>query len=83
MQQVPGVDQVHDLHIWSITSGMAALSAHVVVTDSAQDPNAVLHNSLALLRDKFHIDHATLQIERSVEPACGCAHSNDGVNRPR
>lgn len=83
MVQVPGVDQVHDLHIWSITSGMAALSAHVVVTNSAQDPNVVLHQSLAVLREKFHIDHATLQIERSVEPACGCSHGREAPTPPR
>jgi cobalt-zinc-cadmium efflux system protein len=83
MHQVAGVDQVHDLHIWSITSGMAALSAHVVVTDVTRDPNVVLHTSLALLREKFHIDHATLQIERSVEPTCGCPHNTESTTLPR
>lgn len=83
MQRVPGVTQVHDLHIWSITSGMAALSAHVVVTDASQDPNVVLHVSLAMLRDKFRIDHATLQIERSVEPTCGCSHSMGQASSPQ
>ena len=72
MTGVQGVAQIHDLHIWSITSGMAALSAHVVVTDRDRDQHAILQETLALLRQQFSIQHATLQIEHSVEPSCGC-----------
>ncbi len=66
MAGVPGVKGIHDLHIWTITSGMDALSAHVVVP-VGEDRDAVLGRLQSLLRDRWKIDHATLQIveERS------------------
>lgn len=56
-----GVKGIHDLHIWSITSGLDALSAHVVVY-IGEDRDAVLSRLQQLLRDRFRIDHATLQM---------------------
>jgi cobalt-zinc-cadmium efflux system protein len=66
MAGVLGVKGIHDLHIWTITSGMEALSAHVVVS-AGEDRDAVLDRLQLLLRDRWRIDHATLQIveERS------------------
>jgi cobalt-zinc-cadmium efflux system protein len=66
MAGVPGVKGIHDLHIWTITSGLDALSAHVVVP-VGEDRDAVLGRLQSLLRDRFGIDHVTLQIveERS------------------
>ncbi len=66
MAGVSGVKGIHDLHIWTITSGMDALSAHVVVP-VGEDRDAVLGRLQSLLRDRWRIDHATLQIveERS------------------
>ena len=66
MAGVPGVKGIHDLHIWTITSGLDALSAHVVVS-VGEDRDAVLERLQQLLRDGFRIDHVTLQIveERS------------------
>ncbi len=66
MAGVPGVKGIHDLHIWTITSGLDALSAHVVVP-VGEDRDAVLGRLQSLLRDRWRIDHATLQIveERS------------------
>jgi len=66
MASVPGVKGIHDLHIWTITSGLDALSAHVVVP-VGEDRDAVLGCLQSLLRDRWRIDHATLQIveERS------------------
>jgi len=66
MAGVPGVKGIHDLHIWSITSGLDALSAHVVVP-IGEDRDEVLGRLQSLLRDRFGIDHVTLQIveERS------------------
>jgi cobalt-zinc-cadmium efflux system protein len=64
MVQLPGVRDVHDLHIWSIAGGMHALSAHVQVSDrrlSACD--ALLHDLDQLLRDRYHIAHTTMQFE--------------------
>ena len=51
----------NDLHIWTITSGLDALSAHVVVP-VGEDRDAVLDRLQQLLRDRCGIDHATLQI---------------------
>ncbi len=59
---VPAVVSVHDLHVWTITSGFVAMSAHVVASDRASSD--VLHELQALLRDRFAIEHATLQVER-------------------
>lgn len=66
MAGVPGVKGIHDLHIWTITSGLDALSSHVVVS-VGEDRDAVLGHLQSLLRDRFGIDHVTLQIveERS------------------
>jgi len=61
MAGVPGVKEVHDLHIWTITSGLDALSSHVVVSVGA-DRDAVLWRLQQLLQDRFGIDHATLQV---------------------
>ena len=66
MVGVPGVKGIHDLHIWTITSGLDALSSHVVVS-VGEDRDEVLERLQSLLRDRFGIDHVTLQIveERS------------------
>jgi cobalt-zinc-cadmium efflux system protein len=68
---VDGVSEVHDLHVWSITSGMAALSAHVVVSDPARDQHQVLEQIQVRLRREFAIDHSTLQIETRTLEDCG------------
>ena len=59
--RVEGVDEVHDLHIWAITSGFPALAAHVMV-DPRFDVTEVRHAIEAMLRDAFAIDHTTLQM---------------------
>ena len=58
---VPGVREVHDLHVWTITSGFESLSVHVRVTE--RDRDEALAELRALLRDRFGIDHSTIQIE--------------------
>jgi cobalt-zinc-cadmium efflux system protein len=62
MRQVQGVRDVHDLHVWTVTSGKHAMSAHVLVDDLAQS-GRVLRELHALLHDRFAIDHTTIQIE--------------------
>ncbi len=57
-----GVASVHDLHVWTITSGMVSLSCHVHCTADA-DGHAVLVRLQDLLRQRFDVHHATLQIE--------------------
>ncbi|KUP95831.1 cation diffusion facilitator family transporter [Thermobifida cellulosilytica] len=60
----PGVLDVHDLHAWTITSGVPVLSAHVVVEDSAlSDTGRLLDRLHECLSRHFSIDHSTLQVE--------------------
>ena len=63
MADHPGVKQVHDLHIWTITSGFPALSAHVIA-ESGVDHDRLLHDLEALIHERFDIGHTTLQIDR-------------------
>jgi cobalt-zinc-cadmium efflux system protein len=68
MTIVPGVTGVHDLHIWTVTSGLVALSGHVEC-DAGQEWNDVLIELAALLRERFDISHVTLQPEMGNLPA--------------
>lgn len=75
IEQVDGVKAVHDLHVWSITSGMRVLSAHVVVTEDRLGRNdEILRAVKRRLCDDFGIDHTTIQIESEsyehVHPVC-------------
>ncbi len=64
LKQVKGVTDVHDLHVWTLSSGLYALSAHLVVPDQMiSDCSGVLAESEDLLKDKFMISHTTFQIE--------------------
>lgn len=65
MNRVGGVDSVHELHIWTLASGVTSLSAHVVVHDMTTW-NRVLRQLLRLLRDRYGIEHVTLQPEFSL-----------------
>lgn len=58
----PGVAEVHDLHVWTVTSGFPALSSHVLV-DPGADCHRIRLELEAMLRDRFGIDHSTLQVE--------------------
>ena len=62
IKEVEGVRDIHDLHIWTITSGLDALSVHVMI-DKKQDDQEVLQNIITMLKQEFHIEHATIQIE--------------------
>jgi cobalt-zinc-cadmium efflux system protein len=60
----PGVREVHDLHVWTITSGFPALSAHVLV-DASADCHALRAELERTLRDRFGLEHTTLQVEHA------------------
>jgi cobalt-zinc-cadmium efflux system protein len=62
MCAVAGVRRVHDLHVWTLTSGREAMSAHVVV-DDVRESERLLDGLHALLHARFGIDHTTIQIE--------------------
>lgn len=61
--RIEGVDAVHDLHIWPLSTTETALTAHIV-TSRADYPDALLENARTLLHDRFHIEHCTIQVER-------------------
>lgn len=58
---VPGVRDVHDLHVWTLTSGMPVASAHLTIETDAE-PTTVLTASQSLLAENFDLEHATLQV---------------------
>ena len=64
MAAEPGVVEVHDLHIWTITSGFPSLSAHVTV-DAGADCHAIRLDMETLLRERFGLEHTTLQVEHA------------------
>jgi cobalt-zinc-cadmium efflux system protein len=63
----PGVVEVHDLHVWEVTSGFAALSAHVVVR-AGDDCHELRWSLQRLLDERFHIHHTTLQVDHEAGP---------------
>lgn len=65
---VEGVVEVHDLHVWTLTSGMDVATAHLVARDHAE---SVLEGATTVLREKFGIAHATLQVETSDKQCQG------------
>ena len=64
-----GVVDVHDLHLWTLTSDMEVVSAHLMVRVGT-DQHAVLDQARAVLRDRHHIGHATLQVEPDDHRGC-------------
>ena len=70
LEQVPGVINIHDLHIWTITSGLYTLSVHAVVNGS-RDREAVRCEMMVILKDQFGLEHTTIQIEEELH---ACPH---------
>ena len=65
---IAGVRQVHDLHIWTLTSGRYHLSAHLVICGD-NEPHAIIDAAQTRLRERFGIGHTTVQVDREVECA--------------
>jgi cobalt-zinc-cadmium efflux system protein len=63
----PGVVEVHDLHVWEVTSGFNAVAAHVVVAPD-DDCHGRRRELQAVLHDQFGIDHTTLQVDHATAP---------------
>jgi cobalt-zinc-cadmium efflux system protein len=71
--EIPGISAVHDLHVWEITSGFVALSAHLTCVDPDRR-DSVLRSAQELLANRFGIRHTTIQLDR--DPSCeGTAHT--------
>ncbi|WP_166245038.1 cation diffusion facilitator family transporter [Paenibacillus turpanensis] len=66
---IDGVVEVHDLHVWTITSGLDSLSCHVVI-ENAEDSQLILQKAIRRIEDVFNIQHTTIQVEtRQLEHA--------------
>lgn len=77
MLRVPGVHDVHDLHVWSIASGMLALSCHAVIDDLPPSDSApILDRITDMLRNSYGITHSTIQFESTAHTShagfCAC-----------
>ena len=77
---LPGVDDVHDLHVWAMGTSHIALTAHVVLNDQLTDTAAVLQEAERELHQHFEIRHVTLQLESpayaqqcALRAGAGCA----------
>lgn len=66
---LPGVIDVHDLHVWTLTSQMEVATAHLKVA-SAADTHRVLDEARVMLRDRHRLEHATLQVEPADHIGC-------------
>lgn len=66
---VPGVTDVHDLHVWVLTSGMNVATAHLVASDTADFPR-ILDEARTMLKATYAIEHATIQVERTAAREC-------------
>jgi cobalt-zinc-cadmium efflux system protein len=74
---VDGVHSVHDLHVWTLTSGVLAMSCHVVARTENFNRTDLLNRINGVARERFHIDHSTIQIEevnlpQEVFESCNC-----------
>lgn len=79
MAGLPGVVEVHDMHLWEVTSGFAALSAHVLVR-SSDDCHARRRELQAMLKDRFGVQHTTLQVDH--EPRGGLLKIDPSPTEP-
>lgn len=69
IKKIDGVEDIHDLHIWTITSGLNAISAHVIMKDSARErATTILKKINDLVKEKYKISHATFQTECEACP---------------
>jgi cobalt-zinc-cadmium efflux system protein len=69
LAELDGVEDVHDLHVWTLTSDMDVLTAHLVVVDGAH-VQPVLGSAREMLARRFHLEHATLQVEDGRDERC-------------
>ena len=82
-----GVNEVHDLHIWEVSSGFPSLSAHILVGRDT-DCHAVRQQLERLLRERFELEHTTLQVEHqrdeliSIQASVAPATSTTDATNP-
>jgi cobalt-zinc-cadmium efflux system protein len=64
----PGIEDVHDLHVWALTGGRICLTAHVLAPTRRDDQDALIAATREMLHERFGIGHVTLQVEREPCP---------------
>jgi len=69
---LPGVEEIHDLHVWAMSTTETALTAHII-RPANDDGDSFLHNACEGLAHRFNIGHATLQVETDADSACRLA----------
>lgn len=69
LASIPGVVDVHDLHVWTLTSEMDVATVHLM-TSSETHPHSVLDQARSILQDRYHLAHATLQVEPDTHQGC-------------
>jgi len=85
MNGLPGVMGIHDLHVWSITPNIHALSCHLLVENQSISQGCLLLERVnGLLSDRFDIGHSTIQLETDeCDPnALHCTLSPNGMSEP-
>lgn len=84
LSALPGVSDVHDLHLWTLTSGIEAASCHVVLAEGA-DGHDVLDSVVKLLKDGYGVAHSTIQCEAAAhaDDESGPCDSCPGIPRTR
>jgi cobalt-zinc-cadmium efflux system protein len=75
LRSLPGVEEVHDLHVWSLSTTSIALTAHLVMPKGPSD-DAFLSRVADGLAHEFGIAHSTIQVETAFDPACRLAPTN-------
>ena len=79
---LPGVAEVHDLHVWAMGTSQTALTAHLVLNDQTSDVGAVLHQAERELHEHFKIRHVTLQVEPAAYARLCALRGNTGCTQP-
>ncbi|MCH1438187.1 MAG: cation diffusion facilitator family transporter, partial [Rubripirellula sp.] len=77
LAELPNVTEVHDLHVWAVSTTEVAMTAHLVRPNLEND-DQLLKDASDMLYSQFNIDHTTIQIERSVSDA-DCRQAEEGT----
>jgi len=73
--QIDGVQAIHDLHFWTLTSGVHSASVHIQAA-AGESRGEILQEVQRLLREEAGVDHATIQVERGADAACPPSHQS-------
>ena len=69
LRSIPGVRKIHDFHIWSLSTGFVNVTSHILI-ENGVNPKEVLISAGKILKEKFHINHFTFQVENEINEAC-------------